>query len=249
MRENAQTGQAWVQGGLDRETRNARNTLGCQIINGPAAVKNLYESHAKKQSLEKARLESAQLAAQAVKELGLGFAAPSQDTGASGDAVAAPAGEAPAVIVDGFGQPSPGAVNDLASAMINFVMCGLKIEALQLRASRAKANNTILQKTERLEEQTQLERQIYLFRKDQQWIMPLVFAAVQELQGVESSRAMADDKDEDTAVGDQAKRTAVLYLPSELDRDLARTPTLLKLLHIELKLRYDGMEDWLDILR
>ncbi|VDB94107.1 unnamed protein product [Peniophora sp. CBMAI 1063] len=212
-KEDGETAIAWVEGAVKWDTRNALNAMGQQITEGPDAVPNPYESRAKKQSLDKARLQSAQLAAQAVKD------------------------------TDGNAAQ--------ASALTNFVMRGFKIEVLQWRAGRRKATKTILQTTERIEHHTALRRELGLFRKDQQWMMPLVYAAIQELEGVEArTTAPSEGDDEDELKAEENESlSAVLYLPSELDKALARTPPVLDVLFKELELRLAGMEDWLDSLR
>ncbi|KZV70919.1 hypothetical protein PENSPDRAFT_578685 [Peniophora sp. CONT] len=185
--ESPETAVAWVDGAVKWETRNALDALGqpVRIAREEYVVVLRYEANAyqenAEQSLEKARLESAELARLALKN------------------------------------------SSTASSQA-------------WRASRQVATNTILQKTERIEQRTELERQLVLFRKDQQWIMPLVFAAIQELEGIAGGAKSGGS-------------TTVLYLPSELDRELARTEPMLEVMFAEIKLRLAGMEDWLDALR
>lgn len=95
------------------------------------------------------------------------------------------------------------------------------------RAAIATEGCTYIQKRERLEQATELERQIRLFRKEQQWIMPAIHAAVQELEGMDSTRGTTADyeSDEDGEEGEATtkRRPAMLYLPLDLDQPLART--------------------------
>ncbi|VDC00040.1 unnamed protein product [Peniophora sp. CBMAI 1063] len=236
-KENSATADAWIAGPVKWETRNALDAMGKQITEGPDVVPNPYESQAKKQSLNKARLVSAQLAAQAEKEA----AEKQAERLASGAETEA----------DGNSKPEAEGKAAQAAATTNFLMRGLKIEVLQVRARRRKATQTILQTAERIEQRTALERELRLFRKDQQWMMPLVFAAVQELEGVESrTRGDGEDEDEDEMAAEEKEAAAaVLFLPSELDKELARTAPILDVMLKELDIRLAGMEDWLDALR
>ncbi|VDB90239.1 unnamed protein product [Peniophora sp. CBMAI 1063] len=228
-RESRETAIAWVSGSEKWETRNALDALGRQITSGPEAVKNPYESSARKQSLEKARLESAELASKALNEATLPVSAEGLDA-------------------DAVGETTTSASQ--ASAMLNFVLRGFKIEVMQWRTSRAVATKTVLQTTERVEKRNELAREMRLFRKDQQWMMPVVYAALQELEGVETGNA-ADMETDDEGEDDQQVESHkdALFLPSELEKDVARTAPMLDVLLVELRLRYAGMEDWLENLR
>ncbi|KZV60542.1 hypothetical protein PENSPDRAFT_593936, partial [Peniophora sp. CONT] len=107
-------------------------------------------------------------------------------------------------------------------------------EPLRWRATRAQKGRTVLQETERLEQRTELHRQMRQFRKEQQWLMPL---------GRVNAKGPGSKKKEAKVPGGE------LCLPSELNRDVARTSPMLDLIFEELKLRWAGMGDWLDILR
>ncbi|VDB94606.1 unnamed protein product [Peniophora sp. CBMAI 1063] len=210
--ENAVMADGWIDETVVYEGRAVLDELGRPIVSGPNAVKNPYESRTQKQSLEKARLQSAAIADRAVEE-----------------------------------ESNDG---DQQAALTNFVLRAFKIEVLQRRAAKTKEGRTVIQKRERVEQSTELKRQIRLFRKDQQWLMPSIYAAIQELEGSEPVRATVDvygEEDEDEDEGISGTGAAVMCLPSELDRDLARG--VLNVLLEELKLRFSGMEDWLDILR
>lgn len=81
--ENAETAQSWVEEAVTWEERQLLDALGRPIVKGPEAVQNPYESRAQskcmsygepsiakvwlEQSLEKARLASAAIAAKAME--------------------------------------------------------------------------------------------------------------------------------------------------------------------------------------
>ncbi|VDC05902.1 unnamed protein product [Peniophora sp. CBMAI 1063] len=220
--EDAGLCDEWLGEAVAWEEREILDALGRPIIKGRDAVLNPYESRTQKQSLEKARLASAEIAAKATSDK----------------------------------APLDGASSKTA-AMVNFVLMAFKIEVTQWKVGRSNKNRTLIQKTERLEQRMDLERQIRLFRKEQQWMMPLVYAAIQELEGVDNSRDDTIDEDEDDSGGnnvdvkdmDSKVVGGQLCLPSELDRDVVRTHGLIELACEELKLRWAGMADWLDVLR
>ncbi|VDC03136.1 unnamed protein product [Peniophora sp. CBMAI 1063] len=215
--ENPGTASEWTQQGVDYEGRQELDDMGRPITSG--GVTNPYESRSQKQSLEKARLQSASIAAAAQQGA---KASETEKTAA-----------------------------DKNNALTNFIVLAFKIEVWQRRATIATEGRTYIQKRERLEQATELERQIRLFRKEQQWIMPAIHAAVQELEGMDSTCGTTADyeSDEDGEEGEATtkRRPAMLYLPSDLDQPLART--MLDVLLQEMKLRFAAMEDWLDILR
>ncbi|VDB90182.1 unnamed protein product [Peniophora sp. CBMAI 1063] len=217
-RENSQTADVWLGEGEEYDARDALDEFG-RPITSDADVKNPFESRTKKQSLERARLQSASIAA--------ATQAATQSTDAD-----------------------KGAKNK-TTALTNFIVRAFKVEILQRRASVTPADaRTYIQKRERIEQVSDLDRQVRLFRKDQQWIMPSVYAAIQELEGVDAARSTM--REDDGADGDESEQhnaqpRSLLYLPSDLDQPLART--MLDVLMEELRLRYAAMEDWLDVLR
>ncbi|VDB85039.1 unnamed protein product [Peniophora sp. CBMAI 1063] len=231
-RENPAMCDAWVHDCEAFEDRKHLDELGRPIVKGPEAVSNPYESRSKKQSLEKARLESLKIASEAED------AEEPVNAGSSQEAQAA--------------------------ALTNFVLRGFKIEVMNWRERRAKVARTVMQRSEEIQRRSDVVRQMRLFRKDQQWMMPIVFAAIQELEGVEPSRQGGSedaDVDDEGASDDEAQTSAqetpkvtdatseILYLPSELGKDVARSPNVVDVFFEELKLRYAGMEDWLNVLR
>ncbi|VDC02233.1 unnamed protein product [Peniophora sp. CBMAI 1063] len=138
----------------------------------------------------------------------------------------------------------------------NFILLGFKIELLQLRGQAARSANTALQKAQKIENDNELLRQIAVFRKQQQWIMPLVYAGLKELEGDESDEREegveddAEDKDsgEDlNTVRLEASATG-LYLPSELPVELAVQQHRDMLLE-ELRLRWGGLSDSIIMVR
>lgn len=106
-----------------------------------------------------------------------------------------------------------------------------------------------MQKTGLLQQRMELDKQIKLFRKDQQWLMPMVFAGIQELEGAVDVIGIRDEEsdEEEEEEEEEMLKKVMLYLPSELSREVARS--LQAVLLEELKLRWAGMEDWLDVLR
>ncbi|VDC07002.1 unnamed protein product [Peniophora sp. CBMAI 1063] len=216
-------------------------------------VKNPYKPLAKPKSLHQARLESAELMAAALEKLGASDARSRKESATSTTG----ADRAPA---------SP--------ELTNFVLRGFKIEMLRLRAIARQKVNTVLQRAEKREQANEVARLLVQFRKDQQWIQPLVSAGVSELEGdraeanTREEDGDSEDEDEDeidagpSGDGDEDdveagapddlplgnKVARGLYLPSELPRELALQQPR-ELLYEELRLRWAGMGDDIVIIR
>ena len=99
----------------------------------------------------------------------------------------------------------------------------------RLRGQAARAANTALQKAENIENENELLRQLALFRKQQQWIMPLVYVGMKELEGdgselepgMDDENPDEEDMDADVETIRLESSATGLYLPSELPAELA----------------------------
>ncbi|VDC00058.1 unnamed protein product [Peniophora sp. CBMAI 1063] len=140
----------------------------------------------------------------------------------------------------------------------NFILLGFKIELMKFRVTAERNSNTVLQKAERTERKNELLRHIAMFRKQQQWIMPLVSAGLQELQGkdVDGTGREAEDYDDgDELIASADANDPVLeatemnlFLPSELPAQLAVQHNHDVLME-EICLRWGGLSDAVVMIR
>ncbi|VDC00172.1 unnamed protein product [Peniophora sp. CBMAI 1063] len=192
-------------------------------------VPNPYKPKTKPISLHQARLRSAQAMNDAL--LSVGSAAAATQTS-----------EASAATPD----------------VTNFILLGFKIELMRFRNAAVRSTNTVLQKAERTEQKNELLRHVQMFRKQQQWIMPLVYAGLKELQGDDVDRGEGesgeDDEDDEFIASTDGERLEQetahtdLWLPSELPRQLAMDHNR-DVLFEEIRLRWGGLSDTIIMIR
>lgn len=110
-------------------------------------------------------------------------------------------------------------------------------------AQSRRGGNTVLQKAERMERDNEMRRLTRAFVKDQQWVMPAIHAAREELEGTDDVREVNFEEGEEVDEAQEVQPESgpvewtSLYMPSELDPPVARTVPLSLRLE-ELRLRF-----------